>query len=346
MIRPWFFLVSTACFLAVILAASNRVPQGDPFAMATNERQVALDDSRIVAIGKWRHIVEQPRYDIGLFGNSRSLEVSQGDLGLAGNCRFFNYSLPGESIRTSVALLERLASVRRAPHVAVISVDNFELQFYSNPVLIELPARWRFAANDIAAGLSRPGISWFEFGRMTWRILRTEFNLAARQFNAELFREWLVLVLEGQSPSFERTSILGRGYRSDGSHTRATVAAGHALMPVNPATSRQILPGYLIYDLERLLRLRMAHPDLDIVLYESATAAIGDSTAARTSSIAAESRRIYLDTCQSLKLECHAAPDQLLGDKSDWADSSHAPPTALGHHIMSFLGGKPASCRV
>ncbi|HWV55305.1 hypothetical protein [Pseudorhodoplanes sp.] len=70
-------------------------------------------------------------FDIGLFGNSRSIMVGSQELDTP--CSFFNYSIPGTTFRTSVALLEALAAQNRAPNLAVISLDNLEIQMMAIP---------------------------------------------------------------------------------------------------------------------------------------------------------------------------------------------------------------------
>ena len=82
MIKPFRFLFLTVCFTAAIIAVAQYVPPGDPFTIKTNNKLVSLDGISLPVFAelKVRHVKSQPRFDVGLFGNSRSLNVGIDDL--------------------------------------------------------------------------------------------------------------------------------------------------------------------------------------------------------------------------------------------------------------------------
>lgn len=339
MIRLALFLIVVGALLAVIATVSGRLPKGDPFAAITGHQQIIIDNSWALPLAKQRHIDAEPPYDLGLFGNSRSMNVGEQDIGSIGACRFFNYSLSGESLRASVALLERLARHKKAPHLAVVSVDNFELQLYANPTFLDPLERWRLAAADILAGLARPDIGWRDAGKMAWRIVHTETIIAKRSLNAELVREGIQALLSPRQ--FELTTIPGRGYRADGSRGKPITPLGEppGLPPVPAAP--QVLPGYLRYDLERLARLRAL--GIDIVLYESPISPRLAAAPGRPSAVATSTRATYLSTCRTFDLECHTAPTQF--PSGDWSDDSHPPTEPLGQYLQERISGRLEFCR-
>jgi hypothetical protein len=172
--------------------------------------------------------------------------------------------------------------------------------------------------------------------RMAWRILHLEIDLAKRTLNAELFRDGVVQMFIGTE--FPRTTAPGRGYRSDGSHTQAP--NDRPLQPLAAVTgSRQVLPGYLRYDLERLVAVQSE--GTAIVLYESPIA----PGSRPNTDVARTSRAEFVADCRAVGLECYTAPEQSVADAKDWPDSNHAPPAALGRYLTQLLGGRLNACR-
>jgi hypothetical protein len=75
-------------------------PDHDPFVLADRMPMIDLKEIKI------RHALRVERFDVGLFGNSRIIQVSQADFNY-GNGRFFNFAIPGSSIRNSISMLDR-----------------------------------------------------------------------------------------------------------------------------------------------------------------------------------------------------------------------------------------------
>ncbi len=94
--------------------------------MAGGDRLAVIDHLPIydVAETKVAHARAVPPFTVGLFGNSRVIQVGVAALATdAGGA--FNFAVPGTGFRQSVALLEVLVSGGRAPRIAVISLDSF-----------------------------------------------------------------------------------------------------------------------------------------------------------------------------------------------------------------------------
>ena len=336
MIRPRLFLLMVAILIGLVVAVNIYAAAGDPFIGATPQQQVVLDNSWDLAGGKLRHAAQTPRYDIGVFGNSRALDVNAADLDLGPHCRFFNFALAGESLRGSAALLERLAADGKAPRLAVVSIDNFELQTYANPMFLPAWPRWRQALADL---VSDAEITWRERATMAWRVLYTENELAKRPFNIELLHANLEILL-GIVPATATTNVAGRGYRADGSRTQPEP-------PREPPSelpwpqSRQVLGGYLAYDLARLAQLRAR--GTDVVVYESS---IDPRSAARApSALARDGRAQFAAACRAVGLDCHAASARLPGDDGFWRDSNHAPAGPLNRYVRGLIADKTGFCR-
>src|SRR5688572_17582809 len=77
MVRPGIFLVFVAALIGAISIVQGALPEEDPFLVAGARGAVFLDDrsgSSFAAL-KLRHMLSRDRFDIALFGNSRSLDV-------------------------------------------------------------------------------------------------------------------------------------------------------------------------------------------------------------------------------------------------------------------------------
>ena len=71
---------------------------------------------------KLTHAKKNPRYDIGVFGNSRVLPLGEKHLGY-GNNKFFNFAIHGESIYFSVAMmLWELSKMDKVPKTILIGL--------------------------------------------------------------------------------------------------------------------------------------------------------------------------------------------------------------------------------
>ncbi len=325
------------------MALGGLLPAADPFG-GGKDRQVFLNNVSGSAFArlKRRHALESPSFDVGLFGNSRSLDVGANQVGLAG-CSFFNFSLSGESLRANVAFLESLAAAGKAPKTALISVDNFELQYYANPLYPPAGERWRLAARDIWAGIMRPDIPLREVGRMMWRHLYTESRLFKFEFEFDVLSRTIAGVLNSPDDAFGRPLPSEVGYRSDGSRMTKPVGPGGGPNDIMTPAPSQIMPGYLDYDLERLKRL--AGKGIRVVVYESAlepssARALGTNPSAQ----AARARKQFLASCGRYGLACVPAPLALPGPALTWRDHSHAPAASLGAYLTRLLEDRGGAC--
>jgi len=257
--------------------------------------------------------------------------------------QFFNFSIGGESLRTSIALMERLAEAGVAPRNAIVSVDHFELQRYHNPYSLWAPRRWSLLALDLWGGLSRTEISFREWLRMAWRHLRSESRLFEQNFSIELFMTSLKLKL-GLASDLTETTANGLGYSADGSRSSPPVPtdqrATERLSPISP----QFLFGYLKYDFERLKTLQ--DQGVNMILYETPL----ESKSARffaenPSPFAAATRTRFTTLCRDLSLRCYTAPREVPYPDLPWPDHSHPPAKTLAAYLTTRLAGDVKGCR-
>ena len=181
----YFRLVSSYVVLAVAVMFLNgliaTLPlDKDVYAAGWYEYRHRLDSLPVsqVANIKLAHARTSPAYDIGLFGNSRSMTVSSQDLGFD-DLRFFNFSLAGSSFRQSIMFLEILAAHDAAPDISVISLDHLELSMLANQDIFTARDRITVAMFDLADIWQRFGMSGV-FARSIADPLLVEWNAFAR----------------------------------------------------------------------------------------------------------------------------------------------------------------------
>ena len=75
---------------------------------------------------KLNHAYIRKNFDIGIFGNSRSININAKSLDL-NNQSFFNFSIPGQSFRNSIGMIKELSNKNKLPQKIIISFDFFEL---------------------------------------------------------------------------------------------------------------------------------------------------------------------------------------------------------------------------
>ncbi len=334
MIRPGLFFTVVVLLLGMCVLLSSPTPAVDVFGGLKEGQALALDELAVedIAALKLRHIVEQPSYRFLILGNSRSLPITSADLGIISHSGF-NLSLTGESLRSSVLLMEWLAQNDRLPKVALISFDNAELNYYSNPYWAPPSARWRQMVRDLKAGLRRPSISLQDVGRMAIRHAMTEATLWSRAFNAS--RIWRGLTSLFWNGGVVRIVSRQVGYQSDGSRSPCEPKAPYSGGPL-PTPNRNVLPGYLDYDLERLARI--ADGGTRIIIYETPLfPSLQLERLGSPSAVAAETRTAFLDLCAKHGLECHPSPPVFEDFGLAWPDAGHPPAAPLAAWIKSFL---------
>ncbi len=300
-------------------------PNGDPFAKGAPREGV--EDLMVTdrAALKLRHAESHARFDIGLFGNSRSEEISAHHFGLTAD-RFFNFSLRGASIRQSLALLELLAQSDRLPKVVLVQLDNQALQFFPNPLYPGPPLRWHQAVRDIAVGIRRPEISTHEIMRMTYRHFLVEWWMFNSLFSVPLL--------------VARSSCCRPGFSSplmdDGSWPTTPLAKPNPIHPLE-VLAPVILDGFLVNDLRRLAKLNSARTT--VLVYESPLhpSAIRPSTAFEE-----RTRETVAKACSEFQIVCLPHPRLGLGGGiNHWRDSSHPPPDRLGPWLSEMLFAMP-----
>ncbi|MSP67829.1 MAG: hypothetical protein EXQ96_07000 [Alphaproteobacteria bacterium] len=311
-------------------------PSGRPFAW-DGAQPVALDSfypDRIWA-AKIAHARETPRYDLGLFGNSRSIMVAAGDIDLP--CRFFNFSMPGESFRNSVEMLEALGRHHRAPAIAVISLDNFELQYMGHPEFPPLGLRLRRAFLDLGFVPSEGTLSARDAARLSWRHVLVTWLRVKEMFTADYVIAALgrALRLDWQ-PAPVPVGSAG-GYLLDGSRSVAPRARGEDLGLVPRPPSHSVIPGLLRHDLARLAALRQRGLVDRVMVYESPLSpGNAERLLADPTPLAAADRAAFLATCHALLLDCRPATS-LDAAASDWTNADHPPAGALGTMVRGSV---------
>ncbi len=343
MVKPAWFIGFLAFLLVVASSLSDVVPDGDPFSAGEGAMRIDLEkfSGAVVAKLKLNHARSRGRYDIGVLGNSRSLDIAKSDLGFDG-CSYFNFSIGSESLRSSVALLESLSEGGALPRTAIISVDHFELQRYNNPLFLPLFQRWTLAARDLWAGLTDNGIAIPEFLKMGWRHLRNELFLFKQNFSIELFLTNVKLKL-GFPLEPAGGNRNGISYRSDGSHVSPPLAKDYRLSGLLVPISPQILFGYLKYDLARLKKLQKS--GVDIILYETRIEPKSARFFARNPSpYAAATRSRFLALCREFSFRCYPAPTDMPLSDLPWANHSHPPGKSSGVYLTRLLAKDIKEC--
>lgn len=344
MIQPLKFIGLVFVFVAIVYQVAIDVPPGDPFAKHHGQQLAPLDRMPLPVFAKlkFRHIENQPRYDLGLFGNSRSLNVGARHLSL-GTCRFFNYSVPSESFRFTVANLERLQKAGKAPKLALISLDHFELQRYNNPISFFAAVRWKNALNDLLAGLTRDDIGPWDLLRMVWRHALIETRRFKMVFNPETFSSGIGNVFS-TNHTFRKVAPSQTGYHSDGSRSSSAPEEKMGLMTLVKPVSYQIRTGYFRFDLERLARIQKQ--GTQVVIYESPlepkSAAIFQR---RPSPQASQTRKTFERTCSKLVLRCYPSAGPLEGHADLWPNNTHPPAQVLSPYLNTLLDKNPLACR-
>lgn len=310
-----FVVVLGLAFVALV--ALQSAPGGDPFNPANRELRGILDQlpAEDIAALKIRHADAVARFDVGVFGNSRAIQVSARDIGVEERS-FFNFAVPGTSIRQSVLLLERRADIGKLPRRIFVSFDNAALEYYGNPVYPRPPRRWMSAVRDLAQGFGNPEIGLGGVARMAWRHAFTEWRALVGLLSAQHLRTRLFASAKNEGKP---------AYFADGSWPRYGLGEWRRLKPL-AALAPSIMPEYLAYDLSRLAAIRAE--GVRLLVYESPLAP-GLSHASSDNAKAVRKR--FLAACAALDIACASAPE--LGGNGVppyWDDSSHAPGPLLG----------------
>lgn len=337
--RVVIFLISSAILVVMVSYFSTYVPPNDPFNETNSSSTFSvrgISQSKFAKM-KLRHAALSPTpYDVGIFGNSRALNISAKDID-RGACRFFNFSIGGESLRASAALIEQLSAIKKVPRVIIVSVDHFELQMYNNPFFISAWARLLHFFDDLGAGLSS-GASLREITTVVWRTVWTQILSFQRMFEYAFLANTFRSMFGFATDQTEAAKV----YLSDGSR-RSNIASTN-IPPVLSATNAQILPWQLKHDLGRIAAAKSAGVET-IILYESflhptSSKYFDDNPSAH----ATRSREALLSTCEELGMKCITSKPKMDPEMS-WSDASHPPRSVLGPYISELIAPYTPVCR-
>ena len=308
----------------IILLFLQTPPSGDPFEgdQPAFRHQLERISANDLASLKMRHALLSDRFKVGIFGDSRAVQIGTSEIGMA-NGEFFNFSIPGTSIRQSVVLLEHLATAGKVPRIALISFDNAALQYFANPSWPGIPRRWREVFRDSWHGLRDPNITWHEWLHVGWRHLWVDWKLLKDLFNITLLKFRYGLTSEDKT--------IKPKFRKDGSRIEQDHSTWRIIEKL-PVQRNAILQGYLTFDLARLAALRVK--GAEVIVYESPMAKGSydlTPTVVRT-------RTTMKNECKRLKLVCVFAPTLGVNHQPPyWQNSNHAPAKLLGPWLSKLI---------
>jgi len=336
--RAFIFLFTVAALIILIGYVSTAIPASDPFGASSESSTFSADgvSQSMIARMKLRHAMLTPeRYDVGLFGNSRVLNVSAQDFEHQG-CRVFNFAVGGESLRASAALIEKLIDIKKVPRVIVISADHFELQIYNNPFFVSALDRLRNFSSDLMAAFDA-GAGLRQIATVAWRAVWTQTLAFQRMFEYAFLQSAISHMFGVTGPGDGATF-----YLADGS--RRTDENIDDEPPLLAPTSAQIPSWQLRHDLERIAAAR-SHGAEAVVIYESPLHP--DSAAyfnQNPSTHATQLRRTFVQTCDDLGITCVTGPPDQMPTRL-WSDAAHPPASVLGPHIGDLIAPHQSVCR-
>lgn len=339
MSRIIVFLVSTVTLILVVANLSSFLAHEDPFDLNSGPSKFSasgISQTKLAKL-KLRHAASSPApYDVGIFGNSRALNISAQDIG-SNSCRIFNFSLGGESLRASAALIEQLSSIRKVPRIVVVSVDHFELQMYNNPFFLSAWARLSHFSDDLDAAISS-GANLREIATVVWRAIWTQTLAFQRMFEFAFLADTLNDVFKFDSDRTEAAKV----YLSDGSR-RSNITITEIPPRLSP-TNSQILPWQLQHDLKRIADAKSAGAEA-IILYESFLHPTSGKYFDENPSIhATRSRETFVRTCEDLGLIC-ITDKPTMNPELPWSDASHPPRSVLGPFVGKLINRYSPDCR-
>jgi hypothetical protein len=342
--RVHLFFGTAALLLIAIWAIERAVPEQDPFNAAGLNKIVNLNEfaeSQISRL-KIRHATNAINpYDLGLFGNSRILSVSKKDLD-AGDCSVFNFALSGQSFRSSVVLIEKLAERGILPKFSVISVDHFELQKFNNPVWLGALDRWKHSFGDIKLALFDHSILLKDRLRIIWRTIYTESQAFIQHFELRFLKRSILQIVDLEQETFSPERMTSTGYRMDGSYQN--IVEIKKFLPLTQQKP-QIINSVLRSDLIRLTNI-FKRTKNKLILYESPLHSETANKFTKQPSIHAQiNRGLFLEFCQFENIVCHKAPQTTFSNIHGWIDASHPPVALLGKWIKELTTDQLGYCR-
>jgi len=328
--------------LLVLGVLQWRPPVQDPFSLLGDGEQFTYRNGLAVEIShaKVAHARDNPRYRVGLFGNSGPMVVGAGDVGLSVG-EFFNFAIGGGSLRHSVAMIEELERYGKVPETLLITFDHVETQFIGNAQYPSPPRRWLNVARDVIEGFRR-GSTIQEIRFTVERSAIIEWALFQKSFSYDHMRRSLaswfpgigrLVIVNPSSPNWVS------GFAKDGSRHHRVHPALPGQTGVLGRRPRLIIPAYLDYDLERLAGVA-ARTGARVIVFEAIIEFDSATIFAQSPSpFAPPLRERFLRKCVELGLECHAAPMDAatLRGPSEWESADHAPAGVLGRYLSRLI---------
>jgi hypothetical protein len=335
------FAIAFVVTCAGVLNSTSVYSSRNPYATVDSSQYLKFSDfsatDRLAA--KLYHASSRTGpYDIGIFGNSRSVMLHQGVIPWANGRSVFNFSVGGTSLHQSVRSIEFLAAHGVLPRTVVVSVDPAELQF------VEIPY-W-----------PHPLLEPLRYGEFLGALLRDDYDGLRRRLGDVVKVNDFFLDRAWQDFerlwNFERTTerlAYGLGFRTrassqptpnylDGSRRASEASAAPDLSGFKPKGSAHRADARLTrVSIERLSALARA-TGARVIVYE---APLAPSLAVRAknapSAGAVESRRWLREACAKGGVECYDAPVLPTPPRTHWPDCCHAPASILGAHVDSLL---------
>ena len=329
--------------LNALLLLSNNITQIiNPYDSSFSglEAQTNRFGARDLLAAKYHHAVQTKKpYNIGIFGNSRSVMVSGSDINLT-TSEFFNFSVGGTSFIQSVTLLEELAKQGVAPKTAIISIDHPELQFIEFLYFPEPILRPIEYANDFLTVLRSDEGTHKQRQSDAVKVV----DWAQKRSWARFRENWNVDTLSRRIGYFYKASFDQKNndnnstYRIDGSREQILPERQVSFAGFKPGSSAfRAHNRYIFIGLKRLAVL-MRRNNIRIVVYESPLAPeIIQFRAENVSPQALESRRWFSTGCHDSTVECISAPQLPSIPNFYWPDCCHPPAKILGKFLERFV---------
>ena len=319
------FLTSFCAVILLLVALQLNSPISNVYFIGSRN-QTLLDEqgqmpSLIQTHSKMKGAENFPRYKYAIFGNSRSLMIGRNSLGLSEN-QYFNFSIPGQSLRNSVMFLEWLAMKGKLPAEAVISVDNFALQLYGNGTILDPVIRLNSLFGDLSV-LWGLGVPWMTQLRTVWRFIWSIWQDLKMLFSADSLFKSLKSAL-----GIKGTSSI-KYFRPDGSRMYGTNTLNiGSQKTAGIYETSQIIPELLIADLHKLQFLSTSH-NVNISLYE--TPLHPKLELELENDLENKLRKIFINECNLRGLTCFSSKSiRKSGEFASWFDWTHPSEEAIG----------------
>lgn len=330
-----FFSVTTF-FVGLCIVVDIFPLPADPFASkGTHLRRGALDQpAEKIAALKFVHAERSEKFELGFFGNSRIIYVSQHDLGISGK-RFFNFGVFGSSFRQSIRFIEALNKIGKTPETIVISMDNVALDNAGLPAIYpagitELIDFFR----DFNGLFGAPYAKRSDFN--------TQIHTPVRQYAKKLGRIFNPVYLMTRLEALHVAYFGGRSqspgqYGADGSYCCLTRSPQNEEIVIPEAYGRTDLPYPLLE--EDMRRLSVAtQGQTKVIIYESPLhPLLHEQIEDMLDDKAIELRNRVRSACRKYGYVCHPSLP-LKGDDGElWVDNNHPPSKYLGPFLRLLI---------